>query len=179
MATPTLRPHNFTSDSTRDTCTLLYHCSIIMAHGLAAVIEEELIFEEEILQAVIWSTEDDGDEAALEQELCMSAMMFASLDPYQMESNDNIDDIDDDVPVSLELESEIKSEGLRYLGGYIAFKFPQFQFLGSHVKAGEGTWNEAASHSKALMTPSDFFFDELHKMESYSAIRYSSSVDLN
>ncbi|KAK4313005.1 hypothetical protein Pmani_015616 [Petrolisthes manimaculis] len=85
------------------------------------------------------SAEDGGDEAALQQELCLSAMMFASLDPYQMESNDNIDDIDDDVPVSLELESEIKSEGLRYLGGYIAFKFPQFQFLGSHVKAGEGT----------------------------------------
>lgn len=40
----------------------------------------------------------------------------------------------------------------------IAFKFPQFQFLGSHVKAGEGTWNEAASRSKKG-------FNELKRME--------------
>lgn len=112
-------------------------------------------------------TDDVSHEDSLEHELCLSAMMFASLDAEELEAADDTENSSvDDVMAPLELEQEMKTEGLRYVGGYLAFKFPQHDFLGSHVKIGEGTWNEAASRSKkGLMTPSDFFFKELKKME--------------
>lgn len=76
--------------------------------------------------------EDSCDDSFLDHELYMSAMMFASLDPNQMETKDDKDDSCHDDAMPLELESEMITEGLRYLGGYIATIFPQFKFLGSH-----------------------------------------------
>ncbi|MPD05789.1 hypothetical protein E2C01_101554 [Portunus trituberculatus] len=88
--------------------------------------------------------------------------MFASLDADELEAADDTENsFDDDVMAPLELEQEMKTERLRYVGGYLAFKFPQHDFLGSHVKIGEGTWNKSASRNKeGLMTPSDFFLND-------------------
>ena len=106
-----------------------------------------------------------------------NVMLFASLDPNDMATDDTThNSCYNDAIAPLELETEMKTEGLRYLGGYIAFKFPQFEFLGSHVKAGEGTWNEAASRSQeCLMTPSDFFFSELKKWKIFLCVTMKKS----
>ena len=45
----------------------------------------------------------------------------------------------------IDLENVVETEGLRYFGGFIVHKFPQYQFLGCKVEEGDGTWTEVAS----------------------------------
>ena len=57
-------------------------------------------------------TDDDPHEVSLEHELCLSALMFASLDVDELEAADDTKkSFDDDVMAPIELEQEMKTEG--------------------------------------------------------------------
>ena len=108
---------------------------------------------------------------SLQNELSLSAVILTNLhiddidDPYISDGKENQDFPDDSIPF-LNLGSEMKKEGLRYFGGYIAFKFPQHEFLGSHVTSQNNSWNAVASWKPgSLMTPSESFWCDLQKME--------------
>lgn len=67
--------------------------------------------------------------------------------------------------INLDFEHAMEMEGLRYVAGYIAYKFPQHN-LGTHAKPGENTWNEVTCRKVgALMTPTSDFFDKIKVME--------------
>ena len=59
----------------------------------------------------------------------------------------------------------METEGLRYVGGYIAKMFPQYQFLESDVGK-EDTWIGFISRKPGkLKNPSLDFFEQLKLME--------------
>lgn len=109
------------------------------------------------------------DANSLERELCLSAMLFASLDENDESMADNTcnDHELDNLPDRCQdLENEMKSEGLRYFGGFIVRKFPKYEFLGSNVEDGDNTWIEHVAREKGkLMKPSQYFFEQLKTME--------------
>lgn len=73
------------------------------------------------------------------------------------------DDFHDDTINFLNLRNEI-NKGLLYFGGYLAYKFPQCEFLGSHVTACNISWNTVASwRPGGLKTPSESFVCDLKK----------------
>ena len=98
-------------------------------------------------------------DESLNQELCLSAMLFTTL--YVKESETESEDIDDFEVAFREadtLEDAMETEGLRYVGGYIAKKFPQYQLLESDVGK-ENTWIGFTSRKPGkLKNPSHDFF---------------------
>ena len=79
----------------------------------------------------------------------------------------------ENTPDSLDFESEftglakaVEKEGLAYFGGFIAHKFPQYDYLGSKASNEEDTWIGVISRgNKKLMKPSHEFLEKLKKME--------------
>lgn len=83
------------------------------------------------------STIDEDQNSSLDKELCLSAMLFTSMDAendLEFEGGDTQEDLEKNY---LNLEHVSEMEGLRYVGGYIAHKFPQYQFLGLRIQSGE------------------------------------------
>lgn len=107
-------------------------------------------------------TEDDHEK--LDHELTLSAMIFAS------DCNDT-SILDCDEPAScdiqgIQLEDVVEKEALRYVGGFIVRKFPQYEFLGSNVQEGDHTWVGTVSrHVGKLKQPSNKFYEQLQRME--------------
>ena len=106
----------------------------------------------------------------LSHELCVSAMLFSSLD--NLNSSIHCENIDDEDPYELthnsnkSLQECIAEEGLEYVGGYIASKFPQYTFLRADDRGNIDNWINAKSYKEgSLVTPSKEFFTELEKME--------------
>ena len=64
------------------------------------------------------------------------------------------------------MENVADEVGLRYVGGYVASKFPEYQFLGCKLKKVHGTWISAVErHEDKLTSPSAEFFNKLKIME--------------
>ena len=58
------------------------------------------------------------------------------------------------------------NEGLKYVGGYIVKKFPQYSFLGTNIAHDDSIWTGEICRSKGkLMTPSNNFLADLKIME--------------
>lgn len=103
----------------------------------------------------------------LDKELLLSAMLFSTLDCQSpiTEENENVDPEEYHVKGTT-LEVEMETEGLRYVGGFIVRKFPQYKFLGSNAPEDDNTWLGAVSREKTkLMSPSTKFFEQLKYME--------------
>ncbi|XP_066962006.1 uncharacterized protein [Macrobrachium rosenbergii] len=111
------------------------------------------------------SCENNGlNETELEKELMISAMVFASSEDEKMpeEETDNVDT----EFAERTSENVADEEGLRYVGGYVASKFPEYQFLGCKLKKLNGTWISAVErHEDNLTEPSAEFFEKLKLME--------------
>ena len=75
----------------------------------------------------------------------------------------NIDNEDTDM--NFDLESVTEAEGLRYIGGYIARKFPQYQLGFKFQKGEEATWlDEISRQNQKLFKPSSEFYKHLQVM---------------
>lgn len=113
------------------------------------------------------SVGNDKDDNALQRELSLSAMLFSTLGDNDFEPvcNDNNRWDTEDVEDDLNLEKVTETEGLRYFGGFIAHKFPKYQFLGEKVGEKDNTWIGAVDRGFGLMKPSDDFFQHLQMME--------------
>lgn len=55
------------------------------------------------------------------------------------------------------LEDEIEKQDLRYLGGFIARKFPNYAYQGEHMKPGNTNWVEEITRNGKLLMPSEYF----------------------
>lgn len=97
----------------------------------------------------------------LNEELCLSAMIFA-LDKEELNAYD---------PPSFDVqgmnfEDAMEAEGLRYVGGFLVKKFPQYEFLGSNSTKNDNTWISACSRVEGkLKTPNKDFLEKLIIME--------------
>lgn len=107
------------------------------------------------------------DNSSLDNELCLSAMLFTSMNDVDLEFEDENDDDDKGFERSeLNLETVSEMEGLRYVGGYIAHKFPQYQHLGTTAQPEDNSWIGAISKVEGkLFTPTREFWEELKMME--------------
>ena len=112
------------------------------------------------------SGNNDSEANSFEPELCLSANYFA-LGENESTVNNTCDDEIDDLPEECHnLESEMETEGLRFLGGFIVRKFPNYEFLGSNVEDGDNTWiGHVAREKGKLMKPYQSFFEQLKKMD--------------
>ena len=112
------------------------------------------------------SGNNGSDANSLKPDLCLSANFFV-LDENESIVNNTCDDELDDLPDECHnLENEMESDGLRFLGGFIVRKFPNFEFLGSNVEDGDSTWIGYVAREKGkLMKPYQSFFEQLKKME--------------
>lgn len=107
-------------------------------------------------------------EKSLQDELSLTAMLFADLDADESVVEDanlenekmNCEDF------GTSLEDAVEMEGLRYVGGYIARKFPQYDYLGATVPPGYKSWIGAVEREPGKLTvPSSDFFAKLKSME--------------
>ena len=108
-------------------------------------------------------------EEALNQELCLTAMIFCISDDKDFDdgSSSTVDDPANISESEINFEDAMETEGLRYVGGYIARKFPQYQ-LGNNVESGDNTWIETiCRHEGKLMKPTSEFFEKLKMMEKF------------
>lgn len=101
----------------------------------------------------------------LDDELTLSAMVFASDDLSHLEE-ENDDLTMDELRTVVSVEEELGREGIIYFGGFIVKKFPHYPFLGQQIGTDENNWLGAICrfHGK-LMKPSDKFLAQLKKME--------------
>lgn len=100
----------------------------------------------------------------LEDELSLSAMVFA------MDEEDSKPNCEEpfalDVQDPITFEDAMESESLRYVGGYVVRKFPQYQYLGSDVSKDDKTWiSSICRYAGRLKTPSKDFYEQLKVME--------------
>ena len=102
------------------------------------------------------SVNNESNENELEKELMISAMVFAATEDEKIQQEESED-------LNLEfqektLETVADEEGLRYVGGYVASKFPEYQFLGCKLKKVQGTWISAEERdTDKLASPSAEF----------------------
>ena len=107
------------------------------------------------------STSIENDEHSLQKELSLSAMLFCLPEKELQTCNDEDQEIGEDL-----LEDAMEEGGLQYVGGFIARKFPQYDFLGTKVTKGDGTWIGAVSRGDGkLMKPKKDFLEKLETME--------------
>ncbi|KAK3855025.1 hypothetical protein Pcinc_038544 [Petrolisthes cinctipes] len=107
-------------------------------------------------------------EKSLQDELSLTAMLFATLDADDsMVEDENLENEQMNcLDFGTNLEDAVEMEGLRYVGGYIASKVPQYGFLGSIVQPGDKSWIGIAGREPGkLMVPSSDFFTKLKSME--------------
>ena len=94
----------------------------------------------------------------------VSSMLFTALEA----SNVEVGEVDDENLLSepkLTLDECVETQALRYVGGFIARKFPEYSFLGNKMTE-KNTWIAAISRiENALMTPTTIFFKQLLFME--------------
>lgn len=110
------------------------------------------------------SDSDTPDIDTLESELMLSAMLFSSDSQYAIESKDESNELHN--LEKEELEESMETEGLRYVGGFIAHKFPKYSYLGTNVNPDDKTWIGKVCRRKGkLMTPSNDLFEQLRLME--------------
>ena len=106
----------------------------------------------------------DSNETELQRELTISAMVFASIEEEKM-LEENSENFDTEFQERT-LETAADEEGLRYVGGFLASKFPEYQFLGCKLKKVHGTWiSEVERDKDKLTSPSAEFFEKLKIME--------------
>lgn len=112
------------------------------------------------------STNDIKD---LDSEIMVSAMLFSSMDVNVETENDIENDENNEEMFHVSqanLEECVGTEGLKYFGGYIAHKFPKYDFLGKKEVEESKSWINAVSRRKgALFTPKDDFLKKLQAME--------------
>lgn len=107
---------------------------------------------------------DITETESLESELMVSAMLFSCDTQFHVGNNEACD-ISFNVAEGC-LEKCMEAEGLRYIGGFIARKFPQYDFLGQNVTPEDNTWiGEICRKDGKLMTPSDEFYEQVKIME--------------
>ena len=115
------------------------------------------------LSAVGDSQHDLDDTETFHSELLISAMLF-SCDP-RFDIGDRNDSAYPTVHKH-ELEEAMKTEGLRYIGGFIAHKFRRYSNLGTNVTPEDKTWiGKICRHKGKLMTPSNELFEQLKIIE--------------
>lgn len=109
---------------------------------------------------------DSTDGESLEFELLISAMLFTSDGTFDTDIDNKANtQISYDVERA-NLEECMEAEGLRYVGGFIARKFPQYSSLGTNVTTEDNTWiGEICRTEGKLMTPDDEFYEQLKVME--------------
>ncbi|XP_076058933.1 uncharacterized protein LOC143035815 [Oratosquilla oratoria] len=94
----------------------------------------------------------------------VSSMLFAMLDFEDVDEEGEGDDITLEESKDT-LENCIEIEALRYVGGFIAKKFPQYNFLASEMIEKE-TWVDFICQiDNGLKSPSVDFFKALQQME--------------
>ena len=107
---------------------------------------------------------DSSEDVSLESELMLSAMLFSSDPDFEIEISEPTE-----LSFSVQqesLEERMEAEGLQYVGGFIAKKFPQYSFLGTKVTADDNTWiGEICREEGKLMTPSHEFHEKIKLME--------------
>ena len=124
-----------------------------------------------------------SEEEALNQELCLSAMFFSISDDKDLVNEDDqlitADDKENLDENGIDFEEAMEIEGLRYVGGYIAHKFPQYQYLGTPaIDTEDKTWIESVSREKGKLTkPTCEFLEKLKDMEKLFQI-YHGEKDL-
>lgn len=129
---------------------------------------------------IIQATVDNTTEKPLQCELCLSAMLFSTL---TVESVTEVDESKHD-PSDIDkwdsnLENAVETEGLWYAGGYLAHKFPQYQFLGSNGQIGDNTWIDIASRDQGkFIKPSGDFFKKFKIMENLFVITEKCNLSL-
>ena len=107
---------------------------------------------------------DSTNTEDLESELLISAMFFSCEPDITEEGKENSSiSLGDEETM---LESCMASEGLRYVGGFLVRKFPQYGHLGESVTVHDKTWiGEISRFQSKLKTPSKYFFEKLQVME--------------
>lgn len=101
-------------------------------------------------------TTENVTEDSLDHELCLTAMLFSVVD-----AEETVNEKDQDT----DFEQVAEIEGLNYLGGFIAKKFPQYEFLRTNAQSGN-TWVDYKCESNGkLIVPSDEFQEQLMTME--------------
>lgn len=83
---------------------------------------------------------DNTEKENLDKELSLSAVIFTV----------NEDESQCDKPPSFDVqgvtfEDAMETEALRYVGGSVVKKYPQYEFLGSPVEKDDNTWISAIS----------------------------------
>lgn len=85
-------------------------------------------------------------------------MIFSKSDTDDDTVNLEVSEIQEnsfDVP----FEEVTEKEGLRYVGGFIVRKFPEYEYLGTNVPDGDKTWiGKICRNPGSLKTPSVCFF---------------------
>lgn len=105
---------------------------------------------------------DNTEKETIESELLLSAMLFSTDQSFDSEGNEN-----SEVPTvkQASLEDCMEAEGLRYVGGFITRKFPQYS-LGGNVTSDDNTWvGQICRNDGKLMVPSEEFYEKLKLME--------------
>lgn len=104
------------------------------------------------------------ENESLDSELMLSVMIFSCHRKADI-------DIPDEGNKSFNVEDGYLAEcteleGLRYFGGFVARKFPQYVFLGLNVTANDNTWlGEISWAEEKLLTPTTEFYEQLKLME--------------
>lgn len=113
------------------------------------------------------STDSENLEESLQRELSLSAMLFLSLPVENSAPECNESDIFDSLEEEVnDFENAVEEEGLRYFGGFVVKKFPQYECLGSQVSKEDTSWIGAVSRGEGkLFKPSCEFFEKLKVME--------------
>lgn len=106
----------------------------------------------------------------LKNELMLTAMIFSKSDTDDDTVNLEVSEIQEnsfDVPFEEPTFEEVtEKEGLRYVGGFIVRKFPEYEYLGTNVPDGDKTWiGKICRNPGSLKTPSVWFFKQLEDME--------------
>lgn len=106
-----------------------------------------------------------SSDCELEKELCVSAMLFSSLQMEELDK-ENADETEGALELYKDLGQAIEEEGLLYLGGYIAHKFPHCQ-LGCKIRKGEerNMLHELSRGNGRLTQPTPEFLKKLKVIE--------------
>ena len=112
-------------------------------------------------------SDETKEKDSLDRELFISAMAFCSSEGDSSDISDNDQDDSVESVENISLEEAMAMEGLRYFGGFIAKKFPQYQFLRKETEEEqEKTWIEDVARMQGkLIHPSLHFLAMLEKME--------------
>lgn len=101
-----------------------------------------------------------GSDCNLQEELTLSAMLFASMNLENFENNDENDETESLVK---RLEEAIEEEGDQYFAGFVAQKFPEYKFGQKiqRVEKNKSLLHEVSWENSRLTQPSREFLKKL------------------